>query len=292
MKILWYNIKYLFNDEEITDNDGVLITKARYNSLLSEKWLYLSDSIWQLEEINKLEKENDLLKEQVNTLLNDGLVDVNELKEWYEAKYGDKIWKYNYDNKGLKDVKYALRVKNSKPLIALAKEIIEYYNIGPIPHPGSVVEAVIKYFTKRKNWIYMHDIKKFKTIEYWQIAEKSAVDREGDCDDLAILMHNVIYYAFKQLGISDKYWRLKLTAGGTLVEAHAFNIWLHDDGNWYAVESTLDLIGSWKKTWLKTPIKNNNLYSKYYGFARKDRSWQGTTSSLDRYEKKIETEGK
>jgi len=34
-----------------------------------------------------------------------------------------------------------------------------------------------------------------------------------------------------------------------------------------------------------SPIKNNNLYRNYWGFARKDRSWKGNASSLEPYKK-------
>jgi len=88
----------------------------------------------------------------------------------------------------------------------------------------------------------------------------------------------------KELGILEHYWRIKIACGRLVgYGGHAFNIWLHDDGEWYVIESTYDLANSYKKTWLKTPIKNNNLYRDFWGFIRKDRSWLSKYSSLQPY---------
>jgi len=226
--------------------------------------------------------KNELLNNQIKTLLSSGKIDLEETKEWYENKYGDAIWLYSYDGDVIKkDVKHALSVRNEEPVIELSNILIAKYGLGSSDSPEQVISKTIQYFALKRSWEYKKDIG-----ELWSPADESAITREGDCDDLAILMHNVIYYLFVLLGLEQHYWRLKLCAGGLLGEGgHCFNIWLGETGEWYVVESTYDLIGSWRKTWLKTPIKNNNLYRNYWGFARKDRSWKGNASSLEPYKK-------
>ena len=89
-------------------------------------------------------------------------------------------------------------------------------------------------------------------------------------------MHAVIVELLEMFNMSEYAWRLKFTASHVLGEGgHAYNIWLHDDGEWYVIESTYDLRGSFRRTWLKTPIRNNNMYYNFWGFARPDRSWKG-----------------
>ena len=251
-----------------------------YDELLSKSSEQSQKETALIEQINDLQTNKELLKKEIKTLLSEGKIDVQSLKNYYENKYGKAIWLYEYDNSGTrKDVKGALRILDEEPLKKLSNKIIKRYNLKTRTPPQKIVEKIMRYFILRKEWTYKSD-----TYEFWTPANISCETRTGDCDDLAILMHNMIYYVFEKLGLSDYYWRIKLCASGILNQGgHAFNIWLHEDGEWYVVESTYDLVGSWKKTWLKTPIKNNNLYQNYWGFARKDRSWKGKLSSLEPY---------
>jgi hypothetical protein len=226
--------------------------------------------------------QNTALKEQIKTLLREQVIDLEVLKDYYESKYGDAIWLYDIHGDGYEDAKNALAVDEAED--ATLKEAALWFinEYGLVSNnPTRVVESVMKYFTGKRQWTYTTDNKLFNKGEYWNSAGDSWIGRKGDCDDLAILMHNLIYYIFDTLELDNYYWRLKLCAGGTLTEGHCFNIWLHDDGEWYVVESTLDLKGSLAKTWLKTPMRENNLYSETWGFARKDRSWKGKSDSLN-----------
>lgn len=268
---------------------------THYNAIISElvieqqKVKDLNDSITNLKK-QIAEEQNSIkaLKEQLKELLNVGVLDLVALKDWYEAKYGDAIWLYNYDGEGTKDVKNALLVQEETPLTELSKKLVAKYGLGSTSKPQDIIYSLMSYFSLKSSWKYMTDEELYNKTELWQFADKSCTMRKGDCDDLAILMHNLIYYLFKELGLENHYWRLKLAAGGLIGSegGHCFNIWLHDDGEWYVIESTYDLIGSQKKTWLKTPVKNNNLYGTWWGFARRDRSWLGKASSLEPYKKK------
>ena len=237
-------------------------------------------------QLDQANRDKELLREEIKSLLETKTINVLTLKDYYENKYGSAIWTYNYDGKGAKDVKNALKVdeEGEETLKDAASYLINHYGLTSGSKPEVVVESVMKYFMQKGEWYYTRDSKLFDKNEYWAPANDSWIGRAGDCDDLAILMHNLVYYIFEKLNLSEHYWRIKLCAGGTLVEGHAFNIWLGDDGEWYVVESTLDLKGSFRKSWLKTPMRFNNLYTNYWGFARKDRSWLGANSSLIPYE--------
>jgi hypothetical protein len=47
-----------------------------------------------------------------------------------------------------------------------------------------------------------------------------------------------------------------------LFEGHANNLWLHEDGYFYTIESTIDPKGTFNKKWLKTPLANASFYTK------------------------------
>jgi len=234
------------------------------------------------ESIETLTKEKAVLKEEIKKLLSAGKIDVNELKSFYENKYTGGTWKYSFNGDGKeRDIKYALRTTKAgeKDIMDIVREIIRRYKVDTATE---AVEATMRYFKLRGQWTYKYDKDLYGLPEFWAMAEKSAKSRQGDCDDLAILMHNVIYFMLKQKGMMDQYWRLKYAVGMLLGEGgHAFNIFLADDGEWYTVESTFDLKGSYDRTWLKTPTKNNNMYKSFWGFARKDRSWKGDIRSLE-----------
>lgn len=243
---------------------------------------FLSDEL--LETREKKEAAEKALKKALKTK---EPFKVKDMKEWYYDKYGQKNnWYYNAKSKGGVEVSSVLKNNDDTVLIKAADEIIKKYRLTKNSKPETVVANVIRYFMLSKNWDYKTDIELYGRPEYWQSASHSWDIRKGDCDDLAILMHNLVYFMFKKLGmVNEHYWRLKYTAMGTITEAHAFNIWMGEDGEWYVVESTLDLRNNFIKTWLKTPLKNNNLYSgKPWGFADRYNSWKGSIVSMIPYE--------
>ena len=228
--------------------------------------------------INDLNIELIASKNQLKELLNDNKVNVNDYKDWYEFRFGNSSWFYNYDGNGSKDVKTAFRYKkeNGKEIIRdLSNKIIDKYKLVN-PTLNNIIESVKKYFILRSNWTYVSDLQEYGVPEYWAEVDVSATSRRGDCDSLALLMHMLILDIFEVFNLQHNYWRLKLAASTVLGEGgHAYNLWLHDDGEWYVIESTYDLQNSFRRTWLKTPVRNNNLYVNFWGFARPDRSFKG-----------------
>jgi len=281
------------------------------------------DKIWQgiidnksrreLENNSKTEKEILAYKEEIRNLKSDlfkaddeiidlseklGLleeamkkptVNINDFKKYYEDKKEKSIWKYPFNGDGKsRDVKYALSDSKSetKILRGAARSIIQKFALVSGCEPEEVIESVVKYFRIKSNWTYLSDSKnpaQKKKRDFWQRAGISWKVRVGDCEDISILMHNLIYYIFNTLSLSHHYWRLEFSAWILISNegGHAQNTWLGSDGEWYIIESTYDLTGSFKRTWLKTPVRYNNLYAKPMGWARKDRSWKGSISSLE-----------
>ena len=266
--------------ESIFCNYDVL--KREHSKKLHDKNEELQRSFDELisEKSKREAAEEALFKE-----LNKGNFEITDLKDWYYDKFGrQNSWRYNAYSTGLREVSTVISAGDQKVVKDAAKQLIKEFGLKKGVKPEVVIEEVARYFMRRVNWRYVRDIDMHGVVEYWNNAADSWKKRRGDCDSLSILMHNLIFYMFKELDLSEHYWRLKFTAHGTLVEAHAFNIWMGEDGEWYVLESTLDLIGSFTKTWLKTPLRNNNLYIGIpWGYADRDNSWRGNHNSLEPY---------
>lgn len=245
----------------------------------------------QKQELQKIIDEQNTKRKAAEKALKKALTkeepfNILDTKEWYYERFSRQPkWYYNAYSNGLREVSTIISAGEQKIVKDLANEYITTYKLKKGVTPEEVIETIARHFMKRNNWRYTTDINLYGVPEYWAPAAESIKKGfRGDCDALAILMHNLIYYIFKELGLKQHYWRLKFTAHGTMVEAHAFNIWLGEDGEWYVLESTLDLAGSFNKTWLKTPMRNNNLYTgNPWGFADRDNSWRGLISSLQPY---------
>ena len=228
-------------------------------------------------------EKKDAAENQLKLLLEEHVVDINEIKEWYETRFGDAGWFYPYDSGSRKDVKNVFKLSSSigaTVIRELSIKILEENGLQETEEsyvsPVDIITCVKRYFSHKNEWTYVTDMQEHGVPEYWAPADVSAKTRRGDCDSLAILMHVLILDMFEMFNFNEYGWRLKLTAGIVLGEGgHAYNIWLHDDGEWYVIESTYDLKGSFARTWLKTPVRNNNMYVDFWGFARPDRSFKG-----------------
>lgn len=242
------------------------------------------DQLWQeLEVLNDVHlgvvKQRDELEEQLRVANQEifyltDFINIDNFKNWYITRRGSQLWTYNWDAKGNKSVHLAFRYKDPKTgptkLIEISLEIAERYNLKQ-PSKTEIIERVKQYFTVRRNWTYVFDHENPLhpgVVDYWQEIDVSIDTKRGDCEDLAILMHMIIRTLFDYYGYEDYKWRLVLTAGQLVgYGGHGYNLYLHDDGHYYVIESTFDLEGSFKRTWLKTPVIYNNLYLNFWGFA-------------------------
>jgi len=105
-----------------------------------------------------------------------------------------------------------------------------------------------------------------------------------NCDDLSVLMHWVLRKVLELSGFEEAKWRVRFVASRTLSGGHAYNIWLAEDCEWYVMESTMDMEGSLEKTWLETPLRENNFYYDFYGFATPTQTWRGGLDVVEPYE--------
>ena len=258
--------------------------QIRYN-VLEDRIKYYNEVIEDYERMliennKKLEEKEEQLKvanEEIFYLTD--FIDIDNFKSWYISRRGSQTWTYNWDNKGSKDVSKAFRYKDPKTgptkLVEITNEIIDLYNIDK-PTKTEIIERVKQYFTRRREWTYVYDHENPLhpgVPDYWQEIDVSIDRRRGDCEDLAILMHMIIRTMFDLFGYEDDKWRLVLTAGMMVgYGGHAYNLYLHDDGHYYVIESTFDLEGNFKRAWLKTPAIYNNLYQNFWGFATPERS--------------------
>jgi len=238
-------------------------------------------------QLTQVNKSYVSLQEKYSELLNAGYVDVNNLKDWYEGRRNQTPWIYNGARLGHVDVKKYLVVQGEDNVLIMkesASTIINKYKILKDTPIEKIVEYLLKYFSSSSQWHYVYDKDKFGMIEFWQSAEKSWIDRKGDCDDLAILIHVLFNYIMEYFNRENESWRLTFAAGLMNVGGgHAFNTFLHTDGEYYVVESTFDINGSYSRTWLHTPVRYDNTYYSFWGFATKDKSWKGDLNALINY---------
>lgn len=265
--------------------------------LKNETIMNLSNSIYNLQakivdlnnEIESIRAEKEAAKEEIAKLLFKEQASVQEFKAWYISRMGNQTWTYDWDRKGSKPVEQSFRYKDKKTgpakLTSLANKIISTYKIKN-PTYTELIEHVKTYFTNRNNWTYVYDHQNPLhpgMDDYWQEIDVSIDRKRGDCEDLAILMHVLIKELFDIFNYSDYKWRLWFTAGRMLgYGGHAYNIWLHDDGQYYGIESTFDLENNFRRAWLNAPIVYNNLYVDFWGFATPDISKRNFNRALNK----------
>lgn len=244
----------IFLDEELaTIKDDLLVVKEKYEDA----------------------KQEILLAVKKETL------PIIELKNWYEKRRSQMTWRYNGGRLGLTDVKNYLETTNKDAFTALSLELISEYKLRKETPINSVITSIYHYWNKRTSWRYRTDQTLHGRMEWWEEPSETLRTRVGDCETKAMCMYWTIDEALRLLGKAEHDWRLTFTASNVVGEGgHAYLTWLHDDGEYYVIESTYDEKNSKEKTWLRTPMRYNNLYGDPWGFANKHRSWKGTNTAL------------
>lgn len=174
-------------------------------------------------------------------------------------------YKYAYKGDGKqRDIREALKYKFVTLITMYGNKIIDKYNPTT---PLQCVEAVMKYFIYIKKPKYVTDDKKWHKRDYWETADVFLTSWEGDCDAVSNAQHNLIKYILDKKGFSEHYDRLYWHINDNYLGGHANNLWLHTDGYFYTIESTIDAKGTFKKKWLKTPLANDSFYTNTRGIA-------------------------
>lgn len=233
------------------------------------------------EEYEELENKYELSKQKLNELLKKKTINILELRNWYEGRRMQRPWLYNGNRLGRVDVSKYLIPKDIKPFTELASNLILKYNLTRYSTPTDVVSAMYKYWNLRSSWKYRTDQSLFGKVEYWEDPTDALKRRVGDCESKSMAMLNTTTEMLRLLDMSEHEWRLTFIASLVAGEGgHGYLTWLHDDGEYYVIESTYYNNSSMHKTWLKTPMRFNNLYQTPWGFATKTRSWSGSNSAL------------
>jgi FtsZ-binding cell division protein ZapB len=256
---------------------------------LNDKLLVAHDEIEFLnKEVIELLKKNDELqqkyeesKTKIQELLRKETVDILELRSWYENRRSSQPWIYNGVRLGSQDVVKYLEVEDITPFTKLANEIIDRYSVTSDSTATEVITAMYRYWNLTSSWRYITDQVQFGKNEYWETADRALATRRGDCESKSKAMYWTGIEMLRLMNLSEHDWRLTFWATHVIGEGgHALLSWLGDDGEYYAIESTFDENNSKYKTWLRTPIRFNNLYGSPWGFATKDKSWRGYNSML------------
>lgn len=231
--------------------------------------------------ISDLEKENILLHSEIKDLeqalpekldtfsLERSLAKVEEVIE-------HKPYKYTFKGDGKDyDIKFSLTYTYTNLVKVYTEDIRKKYKPST---PLECVEAVQKWFIYDKKPTYIRDKVLYGKEEYWEKADNFLVHWRGDCDDVSIAMHVLIKSLLDLLNLSEHYDRLYLHVNDNYLEMHANNIWLHDDGYFYTIESTIDLQGTFKQKWLKVPLANDSFYTKVVAIANLNGSHKGSNA--------------
>jgi len=229
--------------------------------------------------ITKLENENTLLhsdllecSEKQNKAPQDTFslkITLSNLKK----KVSSKPFKYAYKGDGkVRDVREVLECKYVTLIEMYGKKVINAYNPKT---PLECVEAVIKYFIYKKKPKYVTDEKKWNKRDYWESADVFLTTWTGDCDAVSNAQHNIIKYVLEQKGFKEHYNRLYWHINDNYLGGHANNLWLHEDGYFYTIESTIDAKGTFNKKWLKVPLANDSFYTGTRGIINYNYNYTG-----------------
>ena len=91
----------------------------------------------------------------------------------------------------------------------------------------------------KSNIKYVGDSTQYKSIEFWATALETLKSREGDCEDGAIVMANLMIKA----GIPA--WRIRITAGAVKGGYHAYLTYLPDSELEYEYDKQCWVICDW-----------------------------------------------
>lgn len=259
---------YFDLQNEITILQQQLKEQQQYSDLLND-------------DLEQLRHKYQLSKEKIEELILKETLPIQDLKDWYEDRRDQRPWEYNGRRLGYTDVKNYIKTKDITEFTKLAKQLTTKYKITNKHSPTQIVTFAYKYWNLIGSWTYKTDLQLHKQEEYWEDAADAILTRVGDCETKAMCIYWTILELFKLHNKSKHSWRLTFTAA--VVNSgfgHAILTWLHNDGEYYVIESTFDENNSKYKTWLRTPMRYNNMYGAPWGFATHERSWKGSNSAL------------
>jgi len=255
--------------------------KEKLNAELAE-----SESLGK--KVDELQKSLKEARQSIKQLKKDDASTPNpeELKNFFMYPDEQARWTYDIRGKGQRPVKYVFAVSDESLIVEEAQEVVTKGGLRRKNNPTQVADYFYRYVENNWDWDYTTDRKNFGKIEYWMAPDDALEEMEGDCDDKALAMHMVLRQVLKEAGFADSVWRIRFVASRTLSGGHAYNIWLAEDCEWYVIESTMDAEGSRAKTWGNTPLRENNFYYDFYGFATPEQTWRGDIDVVEPHQDK------
>jgi len=240
---------------------------------------------------SQLEKTKSALQEaraSIKQLKKDDASTPNpeDLKNFFMYPDEQNDWAYPVRGGARIPVTHAFSVADDSGIVDEAQKVVAKGGLRRKNNPTQIADYFYRYVENNWDWDYTTDRKNFGKIEYWMAPDDALEEMEGDCDDKALAMHMVLRQVLKEAGFGNSVWRIRFAASRTLAGGHAYNIWLGEDCEWYVMESTMDAEGSRAKTWGNTPLRENNFYYDFYGFATPEQTWRGDLDVVEPYEDK------
>ena len=221
-------------------------------------------------EIQRNNMKIEELKSELS-LLKDNLEDVNDKDYWNQKwkqskvyyKAPERIWVTEY-------VKY----RQIEKISDIANQIIDSYNLTG--NKCNMCLFAVMEWIKKSNYKYIKEIK-----EYWDKPEDFLKNGGGDCDGFGIFMYFIIREIFMELQVWEEVkHRLKCVAGNVNrrgdipsgAGGHYYLLWLHDDLEWYTIETTYYLANAIFK-FEKLSQKLNPMYGTIWFTFNEEYSW-------------------
>jgi predicted transglutaminase-like cysteine proteinase len=275
------------NEEYIKLNEERVILKKEIDGLTEtltkkeENYHITGEKLTLLQaDYTRLQDKLQITEETLTKALNKGKLDIISLQDYYEGKRRLNTWEYDGTRLGKTDVKDYLQRSDAAPFKIWAKQYINSMSLKKSMSISNIITKIYNTFAYEQ-WTYTSDKEQFGKMEYWENPTQVFKTKTSDCESRAMSMYWCFIEVLKELGLEQHEWRLTFVASIVLGEGgHAYLTWLHDDGEYYVIESTYDILGSFTKTWLKTPLRFNNMYTKFYGFATYYKSWSGGNTSM------------
>lgn len=205
MKIYWNNIKYLWDNTEI-DN-----LQSQVQSFQDKLTDYITELTLTSQELKETKQKFELLQEKYDK----------------ETKI-DPLATYWNNRVEKAEVLYAARDD-------IAMDVRQFINPGDATLPkltgdnNDEIAETIRTWVQRKIRYTLSREK--EQGEFWSYAWETLHYRNGDCEDGAILMMNMM------LNSGIPYWRIRLNAGDVKGGGHAYITYLREkDNKWYVLD--------------------------------------------------------
>lgn len=208
-------------------------------------WLRRLFNLDKIEELNIQIKELGILMDKIELEREKAIKENIELKKLVIVNPKEIETNNKYPKS---DVTYIRQEKDQQYTIDVRNFIQKYDAYLPIVKGETDDEKALNGLI----WVidnirYVQDKTSYNLPEYWAYAYQTYLRHLGDCEDGAILLHNML------LRSGVPYWKLRLTAGNTPYGGHAYLNYFYEEGNKWV---TLD----WCYFPTKLPIKDRPDY--------------------------------